>query len=120
MLANVSAHKKIALKLYALNWFERRRLLKSFTTTQTQQIKYELTLLKQIKVENVDELLAQVQANKNVVSHNKSLFTNVGFSTEVLNNINELLVENKKRVIAPALVLSINEFSKKHTQGKTL
>jgi len=78
MLVNVSAYKKIALKLYNLNWFERHRLLKVFTVTQKQKIKHELSLLKQMKVKSIDSLLAQTQEEQEDVNQELNLLTNCG------------------------------------------
>jgi len=127
MFANVSACKKIALKLYRYNWFERRRLLKSFSSVQVQQIKHELMLLKQINIENIDELVGQIEDTQNLTLGNKNqnnnkkestLLDDCGFSKDLLIGIRHLLAESETRTMAPALVSSINEFSANYDQGE--
>lgn len=56
----VPAEKLIALKLHGLNWFDRRWMLAKLEREMQQKVKRELAQLKQMKVQNAEELLAQI------------------------------------------------------------
>lgn len=62
----LQAEKLIALKLYGLNWIDRRWFIARLDKKVAAKVKQELVELKRMKVQNPQELLAQITQGQNL------------------------------------------------------
>ena len=120
MLNKLSAEKRIAVELYKHSWLDKKRLLSKIPKQFHSGIKFELHALKQMKINNIDELLQLSESlpiNKEAIESDSSDFIKLGFSSNFESAIKNIFADKSAFPVAfiNAMEKSISQLKKHQT-----